>query len=1687
MAGWRKGDGSSKAKPSVSAPKEDLGAVESPTPSSTGGGWRKDKNSEPSSKGTSTQGGWRPNERRVAKKAPPSKRRFLLALVGLAFLFFAAWFLDLLWNREQLIEVVLYQRGTDSSQLDTVPLGLMPLSQQWSRADRRNCRITTFDKYKDAEGRKSPLLLVVQAVVDAKQIKSDLNAILKECLNKIRDKSSMVVVLDLLATPESTPLISYSDPTRGLGQYSDFYPEVLAVWEELNQSAEVKSSGKKLMLLVASSAKGQAWGAPELDGSALQNFVIDALSSEEADANRDYRVTLDELEKFVGQRVADWVKARRAAVQTPKLLVMDQGERSKVLYRRYADNWINRYLGRRKSLPMTGPTKSSERLGVATVQQNWNKIDDLWLKYEDLLQARAYRWSPERLSRIAQGLMALEHFAERADVQQQEAAKQLLKTVELELQECAKTPPSRIDFESLGVDIELTATAAAELEKWAAWQGGLPRFLADDNGSVSNEAGTPTAAAATPVESAKTAVDPPSNPSAPQDTASKDAPSKDAADLVDDKKPNFGVAEQSYLVWHAARNFPLNGEPVLFSKLTDAGLSRIDASSLAPTNQLLKLLRSDSHWYKAEPDWDTPTKTRFGQTLGPSLKTIHLWLQLVFTDRRPDAMVKFGKQIEDVTTAVQNQLVDRWFAGPLPEDSTIGDLQERLQDLQNRLTTWEAALDARDEYYLFRPYLITWLAAASEFADENDQNQLEQLTKQIKDFDGRVEDFVESSDQAFAEEVASSWNVVLDRYSKLAMSKLPVDGSMPSEESFVWLRLTRNVPVVLNSQRRRELREKMGAYIAGKSDIDVGQGDVASTSDLSQRKVENERRGAFLHDLSGKFPLETLTRLGDVPNGDAARSRWLRSPKSIYFEAVYEQPAKAVSAGDRGVDIWKGLVANHSLWLQTLVLQRMTWGDGNELISGRRYFERLAAACRPVDGSLALSEGTDSGSSESLRTVSQEVILALQKFSFDVEGGEKRTYEASELPNGVLQYPVKLNDARYANWGEVGELSCWVDASGSEAASLAFQATAGNSSSFLMDLQAFVPTGLQGDLVGSFRGNRFGQKLIRLPASREFVESSLQRNTSPARLIVQGINAPTLNVVFAIDCSKSMNQAAPPAEAHLETRLNQAREILRSSIELLQKQYLEKGIVRNVKIGIVYLNDKISKRELVDIREFNMAGFPDEGSGNTKLVDGYQAALELLANKVNDECLVVGITDGMDTSDGGTKAKDFDVFLRSEINGAKHVQCLLLQAASEATFVQEMVQEVKDDPRYSVEKTDSHWREQWRLAQSSLAALQKNTGGKFRLYSESEINSKNMMNEIDKILPGTVVTIRGTVPTPTDPLTLKQVASLPNAMMVEPSNFTPPVDIAQWSAGIGGWEVAVNQRNRRIAESTADRTGMAGKYGPFSVWGGENVRLVFDQQTGTLYRQDNDARPEVYQEMLGLQWLAPRLLEDRDGLVVNIDFGCDQAKPVDRPELVFVELVQSGTKLPVLCDFRYELSYDAQHTVRTLPLPDQWVVRKTASEKVSLDHRIWTVRRSQALQDYYLPTIEPISAATNDGDVAKLGEAWQGENPPQVTVKRSNVAASKREQIEIFVNGENATEWFVALVGNVWKDVSVKVATDKTWVRKTYKLAEGFEGQPVQALLISRSQLQQAVEGSSTRQDGLVEVFEFGRVLESSR
>jgi hypothetical protein len=271
------------------------------------------------------------------------------------------------------------------------------------------------------------------------------------------------------------------------------------------------------------------------------------------------------------------------------------------------------------------------------------------------------------------------------------------------------------------MDLAASGISRQELMQWAKWNGKLPKYLSgsdDSNASAENVTNTLSSKSADEQPNASATA---TNPTDKTANADKDASSSPASLDTPDDKAQFSAIDRGLLVWQSICSFPEANDPNDLKQFLELGLRNVELTSPSPALQFLMLLRHDSYWFKTTEVLDTPTKLRFGQTLGRSMELLGKWMELVFVERRPDAVLKLSISLDQVSVEVQNLIVDSWLAGQLPSDEVLGNLETSLASVQGGLKTWEDAYDARDEFFLYRPYLICWLAAASEFADSSDQ------------------------------------------------------------------------------------------------------------------------------------------------------------------------------------------------------------------------------------------------------------------------------------------------------------------------------------------------------------------------------------------------------------------------------------------------------------------------------------------------------------------------------------------------------------------------------------------------------------------------------------------------------------------------------------------------------------------------------------------------------------------------------------------------------------------------------------------------------------------------------------------------------------------------------------------------------------------------------------------------------
>jgi hypothetical protein len=246
------------------------------------------------------------------------------------------------------------------------------------------------------------------------------------------------------------------------------------------------------------------------------------------------------------------------------------------------------------------------------------------------------------LARIQQGLVALDHLAERSSLAQAES-KSVLRTVEYELNACPDKSPASIETDLLKLPDRLATMDSSKLEMLTTWQDGKPLFLG--TASKSPE------------------VSQPENPKVSQESESKKAESgdKDSQKTVAEgavESPGsarkYSATELAVLTWESIQKFPASGTPEHLKDLLDEVLPKVENQTDTLQIHFLKLLRYDSYLFKSTSEIDSSLKSRIAATIGRSVGVLQRWIDLVYTDRRPDVVLKHSESLNRLTVDVQN-------------------------------------------------------------------------------------------------------------------------------------------------------------------------------------------------------------------------------------------------------------------------------------------------------------------------------------------------------------------------------------------------------------------------------------------------------------------------------------------------------------------------------------------------------------------------------------------------------------------------------------------------------------------------------------------------------------------------------------------------------------------------------------------------------------------------------------------------------------------------------------------------------------------------------------------------------------------------------------------------------------------------------------------------------------------------
>lgn len=165
---------------------------------------------------------------------------------------------------------------------------------------------------------------------------------------------------------------------------------------KLREVVEARKS-PNLVVYNSTSPGELGWSAPELQGSVFAYFLRQAISGEADDRSNggdgDLRVSLAELERYVGRRVEDWVLRHRGEHQHPLLLKAGNIRENATVA------WALRPSDRKS---LTAPA------AAATAVIETGELNDLWSQYARLLELGGPTIDPLAWAHLQQALVRLE-------------------------------------------------------------------------------------------------------------------------------------------------------------------------------------------------------------------------------------------------------------------------------------------------------------------------------------------------------------------------------------------------------------------------------------------------------------------------------------------------------------------------------------------------------------------------------------------------------------------------------------------------------------------------------------------------------------------------------------------------------------------------------------------------------------------------------------------------------------------------------------------------------------------------------------------------------------------------------------------------------------------------------------------------------------------------------------------------------------------------------------------------------------------------------------------------------------------------------------------------------------------------------------------------------------------------------
>ncbi|MCU0874297.1 MAG: hypothetical protein MUE50_18325, partial [Pirellulaceae bacterium] len=296
--------------------------------------------------------------------------------------------------------------------------------------------------------------------------------------------------------------------------------------------SEVVADLKVPNLAVLNSASpGQAARvSPELGGSVFGHFFSQGLqgAADVEQGDRNGRVSLQELQRYVAAHVHQWTLENRAAAQTPMLIPADLD----------------------MALVHTGPSaRTASGTPLSTPDPRWAEVASSWLRHQELVRSHPYRLSPLAWETFQHKLLRLEQLTLAGSAYDDEFRQTKTELAALADQLAAQAAPRRLPAFSLPLAEQFGWWAkqdAERLEQETPW----------------NQADAPAVPAAAPAVESKPDVEPATQGPAADAAKPKDSPSPStpAGEKLATKPPAAAASNKAQTATAKPANTTQTGE-----------------------------------------------------------------------------------------------------------------------------------------------------------------------------------------------------------------------------------------------------------------------------------------------------------------------------------------------------------------------------------------------------------------------------------------------------------------------------------------------------------------------------------------------------------------------------------------------------------------------------------------------------------------------------------------------------------------------------------------------------------------------------------------------------------------------------------------------------------------------------------------------------------------------------------------------------------------------------------------------------------------------------------------------------------------------------------------------------------------------------------------------------------------------